>query len=801
MLELAGRIGLGMAGQMDLAVFGDDGAAAIDQDGGVEAPLAPFLDHPFRIAQMEGDAEALCFREQRQSRGRGHFALIVRLELCGIVLTGFVSLASLIGVCAAGAQAPADAATLSGTVSDGQESAISGAKVILIEESKGLARESLSDASGFFLFPPVGAGIYTVRAAKVGFSTYQMDDLKIEVGQQATLDITLQVGEIHSVITVSSAGREALDTTSNVIGTVVDSERVQELPLNGRNFLQLALLAGGAAEISQANNVFTPNVGPPDRAIVLPGTLPYSVGYFLNGVPIRGSRDGELALSVSIAAIDQFKVQMSFLMPDQGANAAAVNIVTKSGSNQFHGELFDFLRNGRLDAKGFFATGPEDLKQNQFGFALGGPLWKDRLWFHGFYEGLRKISAFTSAGYSPTPAMFSGDFANTGRAIFDPDTYDPMTGTRQPFPGNIIPAKRINPVARALSQYYLPGSSLASIPSNVFGNPRNTLDDDQGGLRLDMALSPRQELSIQLFHQSSPADQPGLYPLSGLLYVNQSDLATLQHTWSVSPHLVNSLRLAFARTIAIGGNEAQAQDSLLKSIGITNTTSDGGISEIDLQGYSSFGRSNAEVGNRDNTWHVGEEVSFARASHSFKFGVDLNYRRGWHLNANATALGDLEFQPTFTSQLVRSARGQVVPQPNTGDSWADFLLGIPATGSVSGLPAVQYRATQFLPFFQDTWRVTRNLTLNYGLSWYLETPPDPQGWARNVVHGFDPATGLLTYAALGQLQSSGGSTRTGTTSRPGSVWRGSQDFSKRPSSGPAPESTIPNSPGSWSSSP
>jgi hypothetical protein len=184
---------------------------------------------------------------------------------------------------------------------------------------------------------------------------------------------------------------------------------------------------------------------------------------------------------VSVAAIDQFKVQQNFLMPDQGPNAAAVNVVTKSRSNQFHGEAFEFLRNGDLDARGFFATGPEDLKQNQFGIALGGPLWKNRVWFHGFYEGRRKISAFTSAGYSPTLPMFSGDFANTSRVIYDPHSYDPVSGTRMPFPGNMIPVNRINPVARALSQYYLPGSSLASIPSNVYGNPRNTLDDDQGG--------------------------------------------------------------------------------------------------------------------------------------------------------------------------------------------------------------------------------------------------------------------------------------------------------------------------------
>ena len=133
-------------------------------------------------------------------------------------------------------------------------------------------------------------------------------------------------------------------------------------------------------DISPASNLFLSNVGPPDRTVVLPGTLPNSVAYYLNGVDITGSRNGELALSPSPAAIDQFTVQYSFLLPDQGANPAVVNIVTKGGSNQFHGEAFEFLRNGSLDARTFFSPGPEDLKRNQFGVAMGGPLWKDRAW-------------------------------------------------------------------------------------------------------------------------------------------------------------------------------------------------------------------------------------------------------------------------------------------------------------------------------------------------------------------------------------------------------------------------------------
>jgi len=191
-----------------------------------------------------------------------------------------------------------------------------------------------------------------------------------------------------------------------------------------------------------------------------------------------------------------------------------------------------------------------------------------------------------------------------------------------------------------------------------------------------------------------------------------------------------------------------------------------------LQGYSSFGRSNGEVGNSDNTWHVDDGFNFIHGDHTFKFGAGLAYRRGWHSNGNANALGTLNFQPTFTAQLTRNAQGQFVPQANTGNAWADFLLGLPNNGTLSGLPTIQYRATQFQPFMQDTWKIMPSLTLNYGLGWYVATPPNPQGEIRNFVHGFDFETGLLTYAALGQINPRGFATEWNNFApRAGIAWR------------------------------
>src|SRR5213075_1668502 len=237
--------------------------------------------------------------------------------------------------------------------------------------------------------------------------------------------------------------------------------------------------------------------------------------------------------------------QESFLMPDQGTGSAIVNVVTKSGTNQLHGEAFEFLRNGAMDARSFFASGPENLKRNQFGLAMGGPMRKDRLWFHAFYEGLRELTAFSVAGYSPTAAMFAGNFSETGRVIYDPGSYSPASGNRQPFPDFAIPASRINAVARNLLAYYLPGDSLLNRPSNLYGNPRTTLDDNQSGLRIDWAPSPRAQMLARLFVQDSPSKQPGLFPLSGLLYLNEAQLGIIQHVWSHGSNLVNTLRFGF----------------------------------------------------------------------------------------------------------------------------------------------------------------------------------------------------------------------------------------------------------------
>lgn len=661
-------------------------------------------------------------------------------------IAAFLSLAKLLH-----GQAGLGTGTVNGTVRDAGNLAVPDAVVVLADTARGERRETKTNSTGLFIFPNVPPGQYLVEAQKSGFDSKRITGVQLQVGQVATLDLTLQVGSLSTVVSVSGEQSTVIDAESNVIGTVVNSQQVQQLPLNGRDFLQLALTASGSSQVTGGSDVYSAQIGHPDRAVVIDGNPPTTTGYTIDGIATRGQRLGESALNLSIAAIDQFKVQQGFFLPDQGPDPGLVNVTTQGGTNAFHGQLFEFLRNDAMDARSFFSAEPEALKRNQFGGALGGPIKKDRIWFYGFYEGLRQVSAFSANAYTPTQAMFNGNFQGLTTTIYDPTSYSASTGSRSPFSGNVIPTSRINPVSENLLKYYLPGASLSLLPNNLFANPRDTLDDDQGGLRVDSTLTSKQSLFGQFIHETGNAVNAGTFPLSGAAYPNSSTLAMVQHTWSFSPTFVNTARVGFTRDEALDTNEGVTAGHILGALGVANTLDDRGISAVTLTGYSSFGRANGNLGNIDNNYQADDGANWVYGNHTIQFGGSIRYHRTWQQNANANALGTLAFQPFFTAQLTHTASGALGATANSGNSFADFLLGLPYNASLAGLPMFQYRFTEYMPYVQDTWRVSKSLTLNVGLSWYLSTVPNPQGTARQYVHGFNPQTGLLTYAALGQV--------------------------------------------------
>lgn len=431
------------------------------------------------------------------------------------------------------AQGVSGSASIAGTVTDETGAVIPGATVTLVSVERGSEQELSTNEAGNYVYPDITPGTYTVRVSSEGFATQEITDLDVQVGQRAAVNVELAVGQVTNVVTVEAVA-VLLETENNAIGTVVDSERVNELPLNGRNFLQLALLAGGTAP-SEGRASFEGQIGHPGRFVVVGGVKAANNSYTINGIQVRGARGGELAVGLSVANVDQFKVQSSFFMPDQGPNPSMVNVTTRSGGNEFHGEAFEFVRNTVLDARNFFAPGPEELKRNQYGFNFGGPIVHDRVWFRAGYEGQRDRAAFSRGVFTPTQAMFGGDFSEDPFIIHDPLTLDEAAGTRDPFPNQTIPKSRFNSVSENLLQYYLPGSSFQMRPSNLFAHPRNTVDNDQINIRVDTQLSNKQNLFTQYIWQDNSAVRPGAFPLSGAFYPNQFAMWMIQHTYTISP--------------------------------------------------------------------------------------------------------------------------------------------------------------------------------------------------------------------------------------------------------------------------
>lgn len=643
-------------------------------------------------------------------------------------------------------QAASGSAAVAGTVTDRTGAVIPGAQVTLTDAQRGVERRTQSGASGRFVFPDITPGVYDLRVQSEGFDTSDVTGLRVEVGQRAVVNVELEVGQVGTVITVE-AGAVQLATESNAIGTVVDRERVDELPLNGRNFLQLALLAGGT---NQATGRADPagQTGHPGRSVVIGGVKAAYNSYMINGIQVRGARLGELAVNLSPANVDQFKVQQSFFMPDQGPNPNIVSVTTRGGTNAVHGQAFWFLRNTELDARNFFAPGPEELKRNQFGFAAGGPIVRNKLFFYGGYEGLRQRQGFVQGLFTPTAAMFQGRFQEA-QPIYDPESFN--GSGRDPFANNVIPESRINASSRQLLQYYTPGSSLAQRPNNLLVHPRDVLDDDQFNFRLDWQAGDNLSVFGQFINSNGDRIDPGPFPLSGAFFPNELQLGMVQHTWTISPSIVNTFRFGASRNVALFSNEGREMGDLLTPLGIRNTFDVRGITAQGITGYAGFGRANGDLGNFDNNYQLDQGMNWITGSHQVAFGTSIRYRRTWQQNANAGAHGNLNYQEFYTSRLTTDASGQFVPVNGTGDSFAEFLLGMPVQGATRGLPLLPYRFTQYMPYIQDTWKVRRNLTVNWGLSWFKDTIPNPQGFARDLPHGFDVETGLLTFAVLGEV--------------------------------------------------
>jgi outer membrane receptor protein involved in Fe transport len=622
----------------------------------------------------------------------------------------------------------AQQSTVQGVVTDSSGALIPGVEITVINTGTGVASTTRTNAQGFFSVPFLIPGVYEVRAAAQGFASQTRRNLQLDVNMTARSDFALDVGAVAETIEVSAAAA-LLNTETTTVGQVIDNRRIVELPLNGRNYLELAQLTTGVVPGRGSRT------GDKGNFSAL-GSRTYQTNILLDGVDnnarASGGQLGFEAQNVtpSVDAVQEFKVVTNNNSAEYGFRMGATVIVqTKSGSNDLHGSAYEFFRNDKLDATNFFAnrSGAEKpvFKRNQFGGTLGGRLIKDRTFFFGSYEGTRLRRGESSISTVPTAARRGGDFSDSDALpIFDPATTrrEGNRDVRTRFPGNIIPPSRFDPVAKkAIDLYPLP--NLPGEVNNYFFAGSFASDTDQYDGRLDHNFNQNHRAFFRYSRRDFAETDPGPLPLpadGGQWTVTDLVSNSYVGNWSavLSPTVSNELRIGVTDTNSV--LDIPWTENLNSSLGITGIPDLGddnarGSTRFVPTGYSEVGaRSFWPNRNNLNLFQIGDHFMKVQGRHVLKTGFEFRHERIFR-RAARYARGVMSFNRSFTQDP--TSRG------NTGDGLADLLLGLASGGNLGNQNGENAITRNYSWYVQDDWKLTNRLTLNLGLRWDRFGPP------------------------------------------------------------------------------
>ena len=596
--------------------------------------------------------------------------------------------------------------SISGTVRDESGAVLPGVTIEATNAATNAVRTATSGADGFYTIPLVQPGGYTVKATLSGFSVFTRAGLKVNVSETALVNVTLKVGGQSETVEVT--GEVPLVETANAtLGIVIDEKKIVDLPLNGRNFTQLgtlipgvvappARLGGQAGDAQAGANGF----GAATAGFSVNGMRNQSNNFLLDGATNNDTFNTGFVLRPPPDAIQEFKILTHSYNAEYGRNAGSVvNVVTKSGSNEWHGSAWEFNRDDKFQEKNYFvklANQPKPkFKQNQFGGAIGGPLMKDRLFVFAYYEGFRNTKGTTSNLTVPTAAQRSGNF---GAATI----LDPTTGL--PFPGSQIPASRISPISAKFLTDFVP---LPNSGTNGYIVSPEVVDNrDQAGARLDYKINEKHSvLGRFLWSRSKVLTPRTIQPADSQAAAKLWDLM-VSDTYMFSPNAINQLRFSINK---IDAQPAATSGLTNSAYGIDVPNSNPlavGLPSIGITGFSGLGDSQQPFVQRNNdVYQLTNDFSWLRGRHSLKFGLDFRSERMFIAFINRPN-GDF----TFTGAI-------------TGNSMADFLLGYPAQFRYTTQQAVQEGTGRtYAAYVQDEFRYSDRLTLNVGLRYELATP-------------------------------------------------------------------------------
>jgi len=640
--------------------------------------------------------------------------------------------------------------TILGTVTDTSGAVIANAKVDVTNIATGVVIHTQTSSTGDYTVPYLNPATYKVTVTATGFQKSVSNEFTLAVDQQARVNIMLKPGAVTEILEVQ-ASAIALDTDNSSVSSLITQKQVEELPLNGRNFVQLLLLGEGAVTVGGEQGTMRQGQG---NAISINGGRPTSNNYTLDGLVNTDTSLNTPAVILSQDAIQEFKEVGGTYSAEYGFSANQVNIVSKSGGNQLHGTVFETVRNDAFDAKSAFQTTVPELRQNQFGFVAGGPVYlgklyngKDKTFWLANYEGWRIRNGFSVNGITPDPAQLTGDFSASGLPAFGSAAcdaalkqdlpcmpVDPTTGS--PFPGNKIPSSSFSRLAQVTAGLFFPAPN-ANPAINSGNNLRVTgafpLTSNQQTYRLDQSLGRWGTIfgrGTYATYKNTSFNGTVSQPEGYLFFEETAKSWMVSHTITLAGSTVNNFRFGFLRAIANEG-ATTPPDSAIASLGLTGTFTKFAAGQtswpyLTFSKFSNFGGPvNAYTASNQPMWEFGDSVSRARGRHTISVGFD--YRR-WHLMRNLD--NDFFGEYTFTNDLV-SRNSANCPNATglcgTGNAIADYLLGyyqrasgfFPAplsSTTVAGNPQ-DHVFSYFAPYVEDDWKLSNRLTLNLGLRW------------------------------------------------------------------------------------
>lgn len=684
-----------------------------------------------------------------------------------------------------------DMGAIVGTVRDTSGAVVQDATVTVTDVERGTSFQTNTNSVGEYVANPLHIGKYNVTVEKPGFGKQVVGPIVVDVQARPEINVTLHPGQIAETVVVTSQGPQ-LETETSELGQVVSSRQATTLPLNGRNFAQLAQLAAGVAPAEPGSRTET------SYGFSSNGARALQNNFLLDGIDNNANLADVLngsayVIQPSVDAIGEFKVQTNSYSAEFGrGNGAIMNAVIKSGTNAFHGNVYEFFRNDKLDGRNAFDFfGRQPYQQNQFGATLGGPIIKDRTFFFVDYEGLRIRQAKPQLLLLPTPQMLAGDFSSfldLSTPIVDPasglnvldcsgnPTYQgeifnsrltqtrtasgnfpagmcgvPISVNGAGVPTNIFPAtglNAINPVAARIAALYpapLPNFSVGG--NNYLVDPKRSFDQNNFDVRVDHRFTNTDDFFVRFSYEDQPIFTPGPFTNfldgGGFTSGNQDNAyrsVAISETHSFSPKLFNEFRLGYNR---INSHRLQPFSSTdvsgqLGLIGVPFSPGIGGLPSICFSNYSCIGASDFLPSiEKQNSYVLNDNLIWIRGRHSLKFGAEIRKEQFTILQDSAPR-GDLGFGPDFTDNpaMPLNADGSTTG----GDDIASFLLGIPDSANIVNLHGPDYHRNTFAFYAQDDFRVTSRLTLNLGLRYELFMPVTE---GKNQESTFDFATDTL----------------------------------------------------------